>query len=263
MRFPGLGANQSDLERLMPGPQHEESALIQSARIFPSIQTARVEIVFENLLCRAVRTCASRALTMPELRAPVQILSIRRLVRKHGQDSFIPPRSGEAPDKFLMTVGRIPTILSPAEKIASNSPVKLSSIAALSGRACRAIIILLHATRLIAPLEKAVMMALAEVNRRPELLARSSITSHHLLSMGVAWLVTTTPSQKVHWPLAPRIELLVLSWVCLLYPFPFNHCLCLCRGPRLRNRQWHINSATQPFRFARDLFGGRLFEEQI
>ena len=104
--------------------------------------------------------------------------------------------------------------------------MKRSSIATLAvGALVSVLIILLHATHLIAPLERAFMTALAG-SQPPAKVVGTGVQCALvvLLSMGVAWLVITSSRRKhLHWPLAILgIELLVISWVCLLYQVSFQ-----------------------------------------
>ena len=146
--------------------------------------------------------------------------------------------------------------------------MKRSSIAALAvGLLVSAIIIVLHATHLIAPLEGAVMTALGG-SKPPTKVVGPSV--HYLLiillSMGVAWLViTSSRSKNLYWPLAILgIELLVISWVCQLYQVSFQplpSVFAVALGFAAANGYTKYGQTRSSF--ARDLFGGRLSEEQI
>ena len=105
--------------------------------------------------------------------------------------------------------------------------MKRSSIAALViGVLVSAIVIALHATRLLAPLERAIMTALAGSQPpakrcRPEACNTSSSFFSRWASL---WLVITSCAEhELYWPLAILVvELLVISWVCLLYQVSFQ-----------------------------------------
>ncbi len=146
--------------------------------------------------------------------------------------------------------------------------MKRSSVAALAvGLLVSAIIIVLHATHLIAPLEGAVMTALGGSQPTTKVVGPGV---HYLLiillSMGVAWLViTSSRSKNLYWPLAILgIELLVISWVCQLYQVSFQplpSVFAVALGFAAANGYTKYGQTRSSF--ARDLFGGRLSEEQI
>jgi adenylate cyclase len=146
--------------------------------------------------------------------------------------------------------------------------VKRSSIAALAiGALVSAIIIALHATRLLAPLEEGFLSALAG-GQPPTKVVSSGLQSLLiiLLSIGVAWLViTSSRRKKLHWPLAVLgIELLLISWICLLYQVAFQplpSVFALALG--FAGANGYIKYGRTPAGVTRDLFGGRISEEQL
>ena len=139
--------------------------------------------------------------------------------------------------------------------------MKRSSIAALAvGVLVSAIIIVLHATRLIAPMEGAVMTALAGSQPPAKVVGPSvQYLLVILLSMGVAWLViTSSRSKKLYWPLAILgIELLVISWVFQLYQVSFQplpSVFAVALGFAAANGYTKYGGRSRSG-FARDLFG--------
>jgi class 3 adenylate cyclase len=147
--------------------------------------------------------------------------------------------------------------------------VKRSSIAALVvGVIVAAIVIVLHATRVLVPLEEAFMRAVAGSDAPAHVVP---IPLQYLLvlllSLGVAWLVITSKRRKrLYWPLAVLgVEILLITWVCLLYqvffqPLPSVFALALGFAAASGYTKFGTHSRSG---VAKDLFVGRLSEEQV
>lgn len=146
--------------------------------------------------------------------------------------------------------------------------MKRSPTAALFiGAVVAAVVILLHATHVLAPIEEALLTALAGGPAPTKVvIAPAQYALIILFSLGVSWLVVTSSRRKrLQWPLALfAVELLVVSWICLLYhvsfqPLPSVFAVALGFVSANGYTQLGRNRASG----AKNLFAGRLSDEQL
>ena len=144
-----------------------------------------------------------------------------------------------------------------------------SLVAALIvGVVVSAIVIALHALQITLPLEQAVMSVLLGQQTTTKVVgAAGQYALVLVLAVTVAWLVlSSSRRKKLGWPLGIlAIELITISWVCLLYQVFFQPL------PSLLAVGLGFVSATGYATFAgrsrsssaHELFGGRLSDEQV
>ncbi len=147
--------------------------------------------------------------------------------------------------------------------------MKRSSIVALViGALVSASIIALHASRVLASLEDLLRTAIMGV--QPPGKAVGALAQYGLvilLSLGAAWLaVTSARGRKIYWALGIlALELLLLSWIALLYETffqPLPSLLAVGLGLVTANGYTSFAERNRSF-IARNFFGGRLGKEHI
>lgn len=146
--------------------------------------------------------------------------------------------------------------------------MKRSTIAALVvGALVSAVIIALQVSRVTLPLEEAAMSALSFGQPTTKVVgAKAQYALVVIFSVGVAWILLATSRRKrLGWPLAIlAIELVTISWVCLLYqvffqPLPSLLAIGLSVATANGVAAFSGRSRATP---ARELFAGRLSEDQ-
>jgi adenylate cyclase len=147
--------------------------------------------------------------------------------------------------------------------------VKRSSIIALVlGAVVSAIVIALHATGVTLPLEETMTNLLLRGQQATKIVG--SKTQYALvpaLSLGVVWLVVKSSRRRqLGWPLGIlAVEVIALSWVCLLYQVffqPLPSLLAVGLGFVTASGYVAFGGRAKPS-MTRDVFMGRLFQERI
>ena len=147
--------------------------------------------------------------------------------------------------------------------------MKRSLVAALIiGVLVSAVVIALHATGVTLPLERAAASVIPGAETTAKTVGRvAQYALVILISLGVSWLVATSSRRKrLGWPVGVlAVEVLAISWICLLYQTFFQPVLSLLAlglayGAANGYAAFISRSRT---RMARDLFGGRLAEASI
>ena len=138
-----------------------------------------------------------------------------------------------------------------------------SVVALVLGAVVSAIVIALHATRVLLPLENAVASLVpgGQASASPvAAAAQSGIVA--LLALGVAWLVLEAARHKrIAW-LIPilAVEVVAIMWICTLYQTffqPLPSLLAIGLSSALAQGYTQFANGSRS-RMARDLFGGRL-----
>lgn len=147
--------------------------------------------------------------------------------------------------------------------------MKRSTIAALClGALVSTVIIALHVTRVTLPLEEAAMSALSFGRPATKVVgAWTQCALVVILSVGIAWiLLASTRRKRLGWPLAIlALELVTISWVCLLYEVffqPLPSLLAVGLSFATANGFAAFSGRSRPGP-KRDRFVGRLSEDQI
>jgi len=141
-------------------------------------------------------------------------------------------------------------------------------VALIVGLVVSAFIIVLHATGVTLPLEEATMGLLPGKEGTTKVVSvKAQYGLIVLFSVGVAWLVLRSSRRKrLGWPLGILvIELVTVSWVCLLYhvffqPLPSILAIALAFVTAYSYSSYGGRSRST---MAYGLFGGRLSEEQL
>ena len=147
--------------------------------------------------------------------------------------------------------------------------MKRSSIIALSlGALVSAIVIALHVTGVTLPLEEMMMSLLPGGQQTTKVVGvKAQYAIVIALSVGVVWLVSKSSRRKrLGWPLAIfAVELIAVSWVCLLYNVffqPLPSLLAIGLGFITGSGYAAFGGRVKPAS-APELFTGRLSAEQI
>ncbi len=148
--------------------------------------------------------------------------------------------------------------------------MKRSSIIALVlGALVSAIVIALHATGVTLPLEETMMSLLPGGQQTTKVVGvKAQYAIVIALSIGVVWLVSKSARRKrLGWPLAIfAVELIAVSWVCLLYHVffqPLPSLLAVGLGFITGSGYAAFGGRVKPGTAPEQLFTGRLSSEQI
>ena len=132
-----------------------------------------------------------------------------------------------------------------------------------------AIVIALHATGITLPLEEAIMSLLVGQQTMTRMVGRfGQYFIVLVLALTVVWLVlNTTRWKRLGWPLGVlALELITVSWVCLLYEVFFQPVPSLLAiGLGFASATGYASFVGRPRRLATadDLFSGRISDEQL
>lgn len=146
--------------------------------------------------------------------------------------------------------------------------MKRSSIAALIiGVLIGAVVIALHASRVLLPVEQAIANLFGASDATRSVAAPIQYVLVMLIAVGVAWLAIATARRKrLGWPLGVlALELLAMAWICRLYDASFQPlpALLAVAGSFVAAYTFAAFTGRSRSRMAHDLFGGRLSEAQV